>query len=323
MTYDEQVERLTWLARDAATSYGLKIDALDLSAYTNNAVFRLTSGKHDYALRVHRPGHKPLAWVESEAAWRTALFAAGLNVPEPLGGVYTGRLMDYTEPVHCTLSRWIEGAPRTLTDLHDTDLELIGVFARQLHTVSQSFDPPPGFDRPHLDWGGLFGAGGPYDPGAGMRYFDGPQRAVIARVTAQVRQVMNRLGRDRQHYGLIHADLIAKNLLFDAAGNLAVVDFDECAYGYYLYDLTPLIWLARGTTGQARVAAALWRGYNAVEPLDAAAREALDTFVMARHVASCRWVAGNADHPAIRGQAEKIIAERVDEMRHYLMDGVR
>jgi len=314
-TYDEQTHHLTALAQTALDAWDIQPNALTLAAYTNNAVFRVEAGSETYALRVHRPGAKSRVWIESERSWLRTL-AEHLRVPRPLASVYAGALAGYAGTVYCSLTTWLPGEPATLETLTPARLEAIGHVAGRLHQLAATFTPPPGFERPSLDWDGLFGPGGAYDPGEGMRYFSDEALALIDAVTARVQRTMDAQA-DQRH--LIHADLIAKNILFDANEEIGLVDFDDCAFGYPLYDLTPIIWMARGSPEAAAIREGLWKGYTAVHP--GADRAALEDYVAARHVASCRWVAGNAQHPAIRGRAEAIIAERLDDMRHYLDHG--
>lgn len=300
MDYDEQITHLHALAKQAARFYGLR-DEPTLTAYTNNTVFRVG----EYALRVHRPGHKPLKWIESEQVWLS--FIRDLNVPKPLGGIYTGTLLGAT--VYCTAYEWIEGTACEVDALTPDDLYRIGALAAHLHNCADDFTPPPGFERPHYDWDGLFSEESPYHPGdEGMRLFSTEQLTIIQDTTDKIRQAMNR---QANGYGMIHADLIAKNILFNG-DEVGLVDFDDCAFGYYLYDLTPLLWLSRGTARYVTVKDALWAGYTDIRP--GTDGQDLDTFVAARHVASMRWIAGNADHPSLRGKAQTIINTRIDEL---------
>ena len=140
-------------------------------------------------------------------------------------------------------------------------------------------------------------------------------------MTEVVHTVMDDLGKDDDAYGMIHADLLPKNVLFDEAGAMAVVDFDDCAWGFYLYDLAPVLWASRNHARYGAIQEALWIGYTSEHPHDEQQRDYLEVLVAARHVASCRWIAGNTGHPAIRGNATQIIAERVEEMHTFLQTG--
>ncbi len=306
LDYHEQVRRFERLARQALAHFGLPDATLELAAYTNNTVFSVQAGTDRYALRMHRPGHKLLRWIKSELMWLRTL-SAELRVPAPVGDVCTGGLDGIDTPVHCVLLTWVDGHPILAGDHTPAQLQAVGAFAAQLHTIR--FEPPPDFERPTLDCGGLFGADSPYNPGEGERFFTADHQAVMAEVIDQVCAAME----DGPAFGLIHADLIAKNLLFDGQ-TVGAVDFDECSYGYFAYDLTPMLWVNRDRKDYDAIREAIVAGYN--RPLDH-----LDTFVAARHVASCRWIAGNADHPAIRGKVPDILDHRVDEMKRFLKTG--
>ncbi|MBZ0289425.1 MAG: phosphotransferase, partial [Anaerolineae bacterium] len=143
---------------------------------------------------------------------------------------------------------------------------------------------------------------------------------VFAQVDARVGAVMDKLGQGRENFGLIHADFIAKNFLFQD-NDLYAIDFDDCGWGYYLYDLAPLLTQTRGEPNFADIYDAFWEGYTGVRNLPDSDRAYLETFIAARHLASCRWLAGNLHNPRIRERAPELIAYRTDELRHFLETG--
>ena len=52
----------------------------------------------------------------------------------------------------------------------------------------------------------------------------------------KVLSVLNRLGTDPVHYGLIHEDLCPQNLIL-YRGRLSPIDFGNTVFGYYLWDV--------------------------------------------------------------------------------------
>lgn len=323
LDYTAQVERLDAVAQAALRELKLSGAGHELISYTNNAIYRVDAADARYVLRVHRPGLKRRAWITSERMWLAALWdEANLRVPNPVFDLIESTLEGYDGPVYVDVLHWLSGEAASLSSLTTEQLHALGQVAAKLHDFD--FTPPDDFMRPSLDWEGMFGERSPYNPGEGEKHFTDSQREVIADVTKRVREAMDDLGQDADEYGLIHGDLLPKNLLFaenDSPKTLGVLDFDDCANGYYIYDLAGMLWVARDNDRYAEIAEALWEGYGAIRPMDKAHREHLDTFVAARHVASCRWVAGNTSNPTIRDRAAQIIAERVDEMRVYLETG--
>jgi Ser/Thr protein kinase RdoA (MazF antagonist) len=318
LPYEAQLTRLSALATRAIAHYGLDNATFTLANYTNNAVFKVEAEQGTFALRIHRAGLKPLAWLKSELMWLETLATEGVRVPAPAGEIYTGILEDEPLPVYCTLTNWLTGDHIAYANMTDDHLRTIGRFIAQLHNTASSFTPPASFLRPTLDYEGLFGENSPYNPKEGAKIFTDEQKQVMAQVQARVAQTFDQLGQTEQTFGLIHADLIGNNLVWE--GNaVGAIDFNDCGYGYFLYDLAPLLWMNRNEPNYARLRLMLWDGYNEIRPQPEKWMNTLTTFVAARHVASCRWIAGNLSNPSVRARAEIIIAERVEEMKSFLM----
>jgi Ser/Thr protein kinase RdoA (MazF antagonist) len=102
---------------------------------------------------------------------------------------------------------------------------------------------------------------------------------------------------------------------------LGALDFDDCAWGYPLYDLTPTLIGWKDTPQYDALRASLWEGYTSLRPLPDAYSPHLDTLLAGRFVLSCRWFARNITHPAIREHAPAVIAHRIGQLRRYLATG--
>lgn len=329
LDYDARLTCLEALAQEALTSWGISDAQLDLLTYENNAVYKVTDGDNLYTLRIHRPEHKALARIQAELAWLGAIKQGmTLCVPEPVRPLYEGALDGINTPVVCVLFHWIEEG----TFFRDTPptvdfVRAVGRFAGELHTFSMTYVPPKDVQHTQLDWGGLFGKvsaeGTPsqYDPKEGEQHFTDAQRDIMAQGAEKVRRVMETLGKSRQSYGLIHADLIPKNVMLNG-DSVCALDFDECSYGYYLYDLAPMLLMVKGEPNFAELRQALWDGYTAVRPQPADYFDLLETLIAGRHIASCRWIAGNAEHPSIKGKVAGILAGRIARLKDFLDTGV-
>ena len=318
LPYEAQLTRLTDLAKRAIVFYGLDGATITLTSYTNNAVFMVESAMGIFTLRLHRAGMKSLTGLRSEWVWMKTLAENGVYLPTPVGDIYTGTLEDEPLPIYCTLTTWLKGEHITFLDMTDDHIKTIGKFIGQLHSVASAFVPPADFERPTYDYDGLFGENSPYNPKDGAKIFTDDQKAVMAEVQARVADAFSRMGKSSDTFGLIHADLIPTNLIWNGA-QVGAIDFEYCGYGYYLYDLAPFLWMTRNEPNSAHVRLMVWEGYTQARPQHEAYMNELDTMVMARHVASCRWIAGNLSNPSVRDRAPQVIAERVAEMKSFLM----
>ena len=81
-----------------------------------------------------------------------------------------------------------------------------------------------------------------------------------------MRRVMTDLGEGAGEFGLIHADLHLGNVLF-WRGEVRVIDFDDCGFGYWLYDIAVALWELRYRTDYEDFRSALIEGYTQHRPL--------------------------------------------------------
>jgi len=77
---------------------------------------------------------------------------------------------------------------------------------------------------------------------------------------------MSHLGEGADTVGLIHADMHLGNALF-WRGEVKVIDFDDCGFGYWLYDIAVSLWELRHRNDYGHFRSALIDGYTRRRPL--------------------------------------------------------
>jgi Ser/Thr protein kinase RdoA (MazF antagonist) len=338
---DQQLRRFASAARAALAVWTPGAEPqLRLISLRSNAVFAATflptasTAEFTMVLRVNWPGRKTLGAVEAELQRMDTLRRGGLPVPEVAYKAIAVHAAQNAPPMICTLFSYLDGdavAPRDFSPIH---AEAVGRVVAQMHAVPSAMPPRTG--RPTFDLGGLFGRQSVYAVGAAGEALLGPHRPVLDAVIARVGAVFERLDALGDQFGFIHGDLKPDNMLFAAPDQPRILDFDDCGWGYSLYDLAPLLLFLRPphppTPSPSRgegessakyqtLKAALWAGYTAVRPLPAEHFADLETLVAGRHVASCYWVAAHRDHPSYRGKADAILAERAARLAVYLESG--
>jgi Ser/Thr protein kinase RdoA (MazF antagonist) len=266
--------------------------------------------------------------------WLTALRKdTDLVVPQPVptlnGDLATVVSVEgVPEPRICVLLRWITG--RFVNDrLTPSHLERVGAFMARLHVSGAQFKPPAGFVRGRLD--NLYGKPPGISEALARQQVDNPDdEATAIRLVAEVcspddgarveklikkiRAVQRAVGQGPETFGLIHGDLHQENYLFHQ-GQVRAIDFDDCGYGYYLYDIAVTLFNVNWRDDSAVLREGLLAGYRSVRPLSPEHEQVLDTFMDLRDLQMMIWAIEMRDHPAFRDRWESEVKEVLEYMK--------
>ncbi len=272
---------------------------INLSENATFAVDGAADGRR-YALRIHRPGYHNPAAIASELAWAAALRAAGVvTTPNPVAG-RDGRLIQTLDhPAlgsrSIVLFDWEAGVEPGIDDDLEGPFEALGAVTARMHAHARSWPRPSGFERLTWDLETSLGEAAPHwgrwRDGIGM---DGPTRALVARTVAVIGRRLAAFGKGQDRFGLIHGDLRLANLLIDGA-TLKVIDFDDCGFGWFLYDAaTPVSFHEHAPQVPALLDA--WvRGYRREGSLSAQEEAEIPTFVMLRRLLLVAWIGSHSE----------------------------
>jgi Ser/Thr protein kinase RdoA (MazF antagonist) len=297
-------------ARAALEAFPVTPSSIAFVTLSENITFRVRDdvAGAGYVLRLHRPGYNSLEALKAERAWTRALSAAGVAAPEPVA-THDGR--DYVEVAvpamgerrHAGLARWVEGEVMADTLTRETDpvaaeacFESLGGLMAAMHDHASAWTPPDGFHRRVLDAEGLMGAAPLWGPFWEHPSLASPERALLLAVRDRIREALVRLGQDAATYGLIHADLHPGNVVIGAEG-LAVIDFDDTAFGWHLYDLAVALQAYQADAALPGYRDACLRGYARARPLPPGTLDLLPMFVLARSLAQLGWLGQRPELP--------------------------
>ncbi len=300
---------LLTLAQTALQQYGIANARLKRINDTENALFRVDTDQR-YTLRVYHPdtgtGYLNLlsdAALHSELVWLRSLHSIGLGVPEPLPAqdgalIIRAHTPQMPDGRRCALFRWVEGRFRDKS-LTPTALEQVGAFLARMHNHAESFIPPEGFWRYRWDWEREFGTQAPLMTEQ-ANLLSPERRALFRSMGLVVRQSMDALGESPANFGLIHSDLHEENYLFHGK-EVRAIDFAECGWGYYLFDLAVALYFLRNRPNFADLQAAALRGYQQQRALPADVEKHLHAFYVMRAIDLTNYV---LDEDGLRTDAD-------------------
>jgi Ser/Thr protein kinase RdoA (MazF antagonist) len=120
-------------------------------------------------------------------------------------------------------------------------------------------------------------------------------RSLLLEVRERLVAILERYGSSTGNFGLIHADLHFGNLLLTSRG-LGVIDFDDAAFGWFVYDLAVALMEHQADPDFPALTAALLRGYRSERPLDRRDEAMLPVFLLLRGTASIGWFHQRPEH---------------------------
>lgn len=309
-------------AREAAGLWGLGEAPIKLAAQRENLVFRVKAPGGDLALRFHRPGYRDEFQLTSELQWMAALANGGLRVPTPVAAL-TGALIQRQGDHMVDMLEWLPGRPLgkagELQGIADRAgfCRSLGAVMAQLHGVSDEWPRPMGFARPAWDRAGLLGA----HPLWG-RFWEHPgltdqQRALLLGVRARADAALAEI-EGNADYGLIHADLISENMLYDDSdpqAGVALIDFDDGGFGFRDFELATFLLRFTEAEDYPALRAALCEGYRErrrVRP------EQLDLFILLRALTYPGWIMQRLDEPGGAERSQRAIDTAMRQARQWM-----
>jgi Ser/Thr protein kinase RdoA (MazF antagonist) len=304
--------------------YGLEDARLTIQRHEHNTTFRVDAQDGPYLLRINRPSVHTRDTIGSEIAWLIALGRdTDLHVPEPVAAddgsfLVVARDPGVPESRVCVLLHWLDGrfVDQRLAPAH---LSRVGALAGRLQEHATTWTPTSGFLRPRVDTltneakvvsmgpsAATAGAGDQPTQGDGDRavqlvgeLVSTADAALCARALEVVWATTGTLAVETGAFGLIHGDLHYENVLFHG-GEARAIDFDDCGWGFHLYDLAVILSELEGRPPYDELRDALLDAYAQIRPLPEDHAIHVKALVVLRRMQILLWVLQSRDQDAFR-----------------------
>lgn len=327
---EEQIAAMTEVAQAALDRWAGSFKEMSLVKYRENAVFQLRKSNGDrFALRVHRSGYHTDVELKSELLWMSELASASFDVPAVIPAT-SGSLFvkasspKISGPLQVDMLAWLEGEPlgSIETGFSCTSDELrgfyhqVGQLAARLHDQAAAWQLPVGFARHAWDARGLLGPNPFWGDFRNLPDLSA-HLPLIDEACVKAQQDLRLLGRSRENYGLIHADLVPENVLRNG-GRLMLIDFDDAGFGWHMFELATALFWHTDRPYYGTIHDALVVGYRSVRQLSAAQWQQLPLFLYLRSLTYLGWVQTRSETATAQELTPMLIEKAVLLANEYL-----
>jgi Ser/Thr protein kinase RdoA (MazF antagonist) len=301
LTTDMSSPSIDELAAAALHRWGMEGAALTLINHSENWTYRVIprGAARPVILRVHRDAYHTEAGIRSELAWMRALQAeAGVKTPQAITGKDGADIQWVEHPRqgparNCVLFEFIDGVEPPQDNLMAPFLQLGEVTAR-CHNHSLTWRRPAYFERLCWDFDHSFGQKANWGS-----WRDGPdctpdRARLLQRAVDLMESRLSRFGQDSERYGLIHADFRLANLLVHD-GDVRVIDFDDCGFGWFLYDAATAVSFFEDRADVPALMEAWKEGYRRQRALQKEDEDELWTFILMRRITLFAWMGSHSE----------------------------
>ena len=271
-----------------------------LLKYSENIIYKITfENEKPVVFRIHRPGYHTESELKGELIWMNEIKRdTELFLPE----IYKGKNGEYLQKLilpdgtvlNCSVISFLEG--KAVGELCGEELlksmEYIGEMTAKLHIQAICRDENINLHRPHWDIECFFGENAVWGHWQDYKGLAEDDITLFSECEKVIKAKLEEYGKSKETYGIIHADLHFYNIICDGDKN-QIIDFDDCGYGYYLYDFGCS--LVTYSEDLGTLTDAWLRGYEKVRTLTAADKKMLPLFLLLRRMVRLAWLSSHSD----------------------------
>ena len=314
------------MALKAVNQFPVKVNELRFIHYGENATFKVIADQQSYLLRLHRPENHTSLAIQEELSWVSYLKEnSNIHVQSPVkskqGKFVVKQGLEHIPTHLCTLLSWKDGR-RIFKGLAPKHYLEVGMLTAKLHDLASSWKTQ---HRRYWDAAGLIGPNASYGPPFALKEVLNPTEfKILSDYQMMITQKISAYEKKNpQNMSFIHADLHFGNLLWNK-GKITPIDFDDCGYGSYMYDLAVILFSSRmifqdfDRCKREQAILELLKGYSQNALLCDEDLAIIPYYVEARKLTMFAWLYHRIEHPTLRAYFEKNKSERIKNFKKSL-----
>jgi len=291
-----------------------------LISLSENATFVVEAERPLAILRIYLSNAGRVAAIRSELAWIEALRTdKAVDTPaiiKTLGDDVIAQFEADGGSQVCALFEYIPGAE--ITGHSPETYQTVGRIAAQIHQHSSRWRIPADFSRRTWDLDSILGDGaewGDWRNGPGL---DGENGKLLERTEAVIRRRLANYTVEAPRGGLVHCDLRAANLMVGSDRRIWAIDFDDCGFSWFLWDLCSTTTFIEHLPEIDDVVRAWLAGYKSVRSIGDADLAVVPDLVMLRRLHIFAWLGSHPDSDLAHSLKDSYCSATCDVARKYL-----
>lgn len=294
-----------------------------LLKYSENIIYKISfENAEAVVLRIHRPGYHTFDELESELIWMNEICSeTDLHLPKAFKGrngkVLQEIISSSGKKYFVSLISFLYG--KAVGELKGNELiksmKEIGEMTAKLHLQSVSRNDRPKLKRPCWDTNEFFGENAVWGHWYNYKGLSENDIKLFNDCQNKIITSLDKYGRTSEHYGLIHADLHFFNIISDGKKS-QIIDFDDCGYGFYLYDLGCT--LVTYSENLDELTKAWLEGYEKIRTLENSDKDMIPAFILLRRIIRLAWLSTHSDSDTAKTVGPEYLETTKDLAKKYI-----
>lgn len=336
-TRPQTLDTINGLIEQAKLMYDISpLTKITLLSYKKNIVCLIEDiKKGSYSvMRIYRPGYYQKDELENKVAWIKEICknVPSLIVPEPICGmdnsyIQTLHPISNFAPYYCSLSGFLRGKTFDCCESDELPAQFtkFGEITAFLHQQSIIWDTrESNLNWPVWDYDGLLGKNSRF----GMLeesslYFSSASNPsyslnqLLARTSETIERRLKKFGKTSTRYGIINSGIKLGNLML-CKNKLAITGFDDCGFGWYLYDLAASVDSLTDSKQTAYLINSWLEGYRRQRHISNEEKSEIPTFIMMHRLSQLRRYINHFDYETPKDFGPDFIEKTAEFAENYL-----
>lgn len=293
---------------------------ISLLKYSENYNWLVKTERQKYVLRLCRPLYHSTEELMGELLWIQELEkSTDIRMPVVIKN-RRGELLTQMEEYRCTMFSFLNGT--TLRGIDGEELlgylQEIGHITAKLHRQVQEWPGVKGIIRFTWNYEDLLGKDARVGDWRNHPRLTKAERTVYEKAEQIIGEKLEKYGKNPDNYGLIHSDFNINNVLVDQE-NVQVLDFDDCGFGWFLYDLSTSV--LEYDEGIRDKIAAWIKGYETERKLSETDKSMIPTFIVMRKIVRIGWIASHMENDTVKKVTDRYYEQTYRMAKRYIESG--